>query len=99
MLLSELLHGAVAAMGISTALVLSGMMINMPERWRVSAQLWDWLPNSFLAVWNVFDVRTLPLGSVCLPAWQVVPVLYLLAAALLTAGGWPLYRRYQVSGR
>ena len=99
MLLSELLHGAVAAMGISTALVLAGMMLNLPERWRVLAQLWDWLPSSFLAVWNVFDVRTLPLGSVCLPAWQVVPVLYLLAAALLTAGGWTLYRRYQVSGR
>lgn len=44
MILSELLHSNIAALSIITGLLLSSMIITVPEQYRILAQLWDWLP-------------------------------------------------------
>ena len=97
--LSELLRSATGTMAISVALMLAGMLFSIPVHLRALAQIWDWLPFGFLNIWRIVDMRTLTVFGQVWLSWQAVPVLYLLAAALLAAGGWLVYRRYQVTGR
>ena len=99
MILSEVLHSNIAAMAVSTALLILGTSISMPPQYRIAAQIWNWLPFSFLNIWNIFDVRTIPVFGRFLVSWQIVPVLYLLCAVLIAVIGKKVYQRYQVSGR
>ncbi len=99
MILSETLHSSIAALAVSSALILLSVSLNLPPQYRIIAQIWNWLPFSFLNIWNIFDVRTLPLFGHCLVSWQIVPILYLLSAVLLAAGGRKIYQKYQISGR
>lgn len=99
MVLSEILHSSIAAMAASTALLILGTTFHIPPQYRIASQIWDWLPFSYLNIWNIFDVRTIPVFGRCLVSWQVVPLLYLLGGALLASIGKRAYRRYQVSGR
>lgn len=99
MVLSELLHSNIAALSVSISLLIIGIMFRMPPQYRIASQVWNWLPFSFLNIWNVFDVRTIPVFGHCLISWQIVPVLYLLLSAGIASLGWRAYRRYQVSGR
>ena len=99
MVLSEVLHNSLATLAVCTGWIIASMMIYIPEQSRVLCQIWNWQPSNFLAVWNVFDVRMIPLFGWCLVSWQIVPVLYLLFALMAVALGIRVYRRYQVSGR
>lgn len=99
MLLSEVLCGSAAALAVSTGLLLTAMVVSVPERYRVAAQIWDWLPWSYLAPWNVFGAYTFPVAGRYLTPWQAVPLIYLIAGAVIAAAGKPLYQRFQVSGR
>ncbi len=99
MILSEILRSRTAAMALSTAAIIAAMICNVPPQYRTASQIWDWLPFSFLNIWNVFDVRTVPVFGHCLVSWQIMPVIYLLFAVLITAGGKHVYQKYQVSGR
>ncbi len=99
MILSELLQSGIASMAVTISFVLAVMTINIPPQFRFFSQLWDWLPFSFLDRWYVFDARTIPVFGHFLVSWQIVPVLYLLFAALIAAIGKKVYQRYQVSGR
>lgn len=99
MILSEILRGAAAALSVCTGCIILGSMVSMPPQYRVLAQIWDFLPFSFLERLHVFDPRTIPLFGHCFVSWQIVPVLYLLCSVGLAALGKRVYRRYQVSGR
>lgn len=99
MVISELFRSGIAVLSVSTGLIILGNVIMIPGQYRVIAQLWDWMPMTYLSLWNVFDARTLPLFGHCLVSWQVVPVIYILLSAALAVGGKTLYQRYQVSGR
>ncbi len=99
MVLSELLHSNIAALAVSTALLIMPMFISIPQQYRVIAQIWDWLPWSFLAPWNVFNQYTLPLLGHYLTPWQAAPILYFIMSAALGWLGKPLYKRYQIRGR
>lgn len=99
MVISEFLRSSVAALALATGMIILGNMVTVPSHYRVAAQLWDWLPVTYLSLWNVFDARTLPLFGRCLVSWQAVPVIYILCSMLLAIGGKYIYRRYQVSGR
>ncbi len=99
MVLSELLHGNLAALSVSVGLMLLAMIVSIPAQYRVSAQIWDWLPWCFLTPWNVFGCYTLPLFGQYLSPWQAVPGIYLAASIALALLGKPLYKHYQVSGR
>ena len=69
------------------------------DRYRVVAQLWDYLPSNFIAVWGIFSDWTIPIAGHYLTDWQAVPVLYLGLILLLAFLGQYGYRRYQVQGR
>lgn len=99
MFLSELFRSGVAALAISSGLIILGGMISIPEQYRILAQIWDWSPMAYLSTWNVFDARTLMIFGHCFASWQVVPVIYILLSVMLAVGGKYIYQRYQVSGR
>ncbi|MDE5589103.1 MAG: hypothetical protein K2J60_08165 [Acetatifactor sp.] len=99
MFLSELTHSSIASLAIGIVLLLVTGMISIPGYYRVPAQIWQWLPFSFLAIWNIFNYYTLPLFGHYFTAWQAVPVIYLVAGLGIAAAGKPIYRKYQVTGR
>lgn len=99
MFLSELLGSSIAALSITTGMILAGSLIMVPPQYRVLSQLWDSLPTTYLAIWNVFDCRLIPLMGRYFPSYMAVPAVYLLCAVLLGILGKHIYARYQVSGR
>ena len=99
MFLSELFRSGVAALAISSGLIILGGIISIPEQYRILAQIWDWSPMAYLSTWNVFDARTLAIFGHCFTSWQAVSVIYLLLSVVLAVGGKYIYQRYQVSGR
>lgn len=99
MVISELCRSGIAALSISTGLIILGNVMIIPEQYRIIAQIWDWSPMAYLSPWNVFDPRTLPLFGQCFVSWQAVPVIYLLLSAAFAVAGKYIYQKYQVSGR
>lgn len=99
MVLSEALHSGLATLAVFTGWIIAGLVIQIPLQSRVFSQIWDWMPTTFLSVWNIFDVRTVSLFGHRLVSWQIVPALYLLGGLLAFLAGVRVYRRYQVSGR
>ncbi len=99
MVLSELLRSNIATLAVSTGLLITAMIVNVPEQYRVLAQIWNWLPWCFLTPWNVFGEYTLPVFGGYLAAWQAVPLFYLAAGMIIVAVGKPVYQKFQVSGR
>ena len=99
MVLSELLRSGIGALSVTTAMLLASALVQVPPQYRLLGQLWDYLPTGFLAMWNVFDCRLIPLFGMQFTPYQVVPVIYLIAAVLLSILGKTLYVRYQVTGR
>lgn len=99
MVLSELIRSNIAALAISTALILLGNFVNIPEAYRILGQIWDYLPMAFLSTWNVYDTRLITIFEQCFVSWQIVPVMYILCSIVLAIGGKYVYQRYQVSGR
>ena len=99
MFLSELLRSGIAALSVTTAMLLASALVQVPPQYRLLGQLWDYLPTSFLAMWNVFDCRLITLFGMQFTSYQIVPVVYIAAAVLLSVLGKKLYVRYQVTGR
>ena len=99
MFLSELLRSGIAALSVTTAMLLASALLQVPPQYRLLGQLWDYFPTSFLAMWNVFDCRLVSLFGVQFTSYQIVPVIYLIAAVGLSLLGKKLYVRYQVTGR
>lgn len=99
MVLSEAVHSSIAALAISSALLIISMVLKVPAQYRLISQLWDWFPSTFLTPWNMLDARLLGVFGTYFTSWQAVPVIYLLAALAIVAAGHSVYRRYQVAGR
>ncbi len=99
MFLSELFHSSIVAMSITTGMILAGMLVQPPTEYRILGQVWDYLPTCFLAMWNIFDLRLVSLFGTHFTSYQIVPLLYIVAAALLAWLGSRIYCRCQISGR
>ena len=100
MVLSELLHSNIAALAVSTGVILLGVIIgSIPDQYRIVAQIWDSLPMTFLAPWNVFSVRPITLLGHCFTSWQTIPIIYILCSILIAVAGKRVFQQYQVSGR
>jgi ABC-type transport system involved in multi-copper enzyme maturation permease subunit len=99
MFLSELFHSSIAAISITTAMILAGMLVQIPEEYRILGQIWDYLPTCFLSMWNTFDVRLVTLFGIQFTSYQIVPVFYIIVGALLAFLGSRIYCRRQISGR
>lgn len=99
MVLSELLHSNIATLAVSTVLLILPMVVNVPEHYRMLAQIWNWLPWGFLAPWNVFGKYTISLFAHHLTPWQAVPILYIILGIAISLIGKPIYKKYQICGR
>lgn len=99
MVLSELLHSNLATLALSSGMILAGMIVSLPEDFRVVSQIWDSLPMCFLSPWNIFNERTISFFGHCFASWQIIPIIYLLCSIVLALLGNRIYRSYQVSGR
>lgn len=99
MALSELLHSNIAALAVSTGLLIMPMIVTVPQQYRALAQIWDWLPWCFLAPWNVFGKYTISVLGHYFTPWQAVPVIYSASGVIIAAIGKPIYQRFQISGR
>lgn len=99
MVLSEAVHNSLTTVSITTAVVVAGLFLNIPGKYRVAAQLWDCLPSRFAMVYKIFSNRMVPMFGGYLQVWQAVPMLYLLLGIVFVWLGKLVYGRYQVSGR
>lgn len=99
MLLSETLHSNIAAMSITSGLIILGMLIQIPSEYRFLSQLWDYLPTSFLAMWNVFDQRLISVLGNSFTTYQTIPIIYIVCSILASFFGIHIYKKYQISGR
>lgn len=99
MVLSEILHSNLATLAVSSALIFAGMMIHIPEQYRMISQIWNSLPITFLTLWNIFDVRLISVFGHYFVSWQAVPVIYMVCGIVMAVLGRRVYQRYQVSGR
>ena len=99
MLLSELFSSSIAAMSVTTGMILAGMIIQIPAQYRILGQIWDYLPTCFLSMWNTFDLRLVSLFGTHFTSYQIVPLIYVVVASLLAFLGSRIYCRRQISGR
>ena len=99
MMLSEVLRSSVGTLAIATGIIVLPMFFSMPEEYRVLYQLWSYLPSDFVAVWSLFSPQMVILGNIVLPAWQAVPMLYMILGGVFAMVTKRVFVRYQVSGR
>lgn len=99
MVISEMLHSSMAALSVNAVMMIGSMMIQIPERHRILAQICGWLPFNITTIWNTFSYYTVSAFGIRLTSWQAAPIIYLMAGAAMAAVGNFLYRKYQVSGR
>ncbi|MDE6749452.1 MAG: ABC transporter permease [Lachnospiraceae bacterium] len=99
MVLSEMLHSNIAALAVSTVLLILPMFFSVPAQYRMLSQIWDWYPWGYLAPWNVFGNYTISIFGQYLTPWQAVPMIYIVLCVIIAAIGKPIYERFQVSGR
>lgn len=99
MTLSEVTKNSVGSLSVVAGMILLSMFVSVPEQYRVLAQLWSYFPSEFIATWNIFNPRTVPLFGTFLLPWQAAVLLYLLAGTLFALIGKRRFVRYQVSGR
>lgn len=99
MLLSEMLRSSVGTLSLVTGMVILSMFVNVPEHLRVLSQVWSYLPSEFVAEWNIFNPRTVPVFGGFLMSWQAAPLLYLVLGGGFAVLGKRVFVGYQVSGR
>ena len=99
MFLSELFHSNVAAIAVITGMILAGILIHVPTEYRILGQIWDYMPTCFLSLENIFDVRLIYLFGSYFTSYQIVPLLYIILAALLAFLGSRIYCHRQIYGR
>ena len=93
------MHNNIASLSFGVGVIIACMVVKLPYQYRIPAPVWDWAPWRYLNAEYVFDTRMLSVFGHCLESWQIVPVLYLLAATAAAVAGKYAYRNYQVSGR
>ena len=99
MILSAFLRSSVGTLAVATAMIVAPMMISVPEQYRFFSQLWSAMPGEFVAIWSIFDARTVVLFGKVFTMWQVVPAGYLLFSICLAVLASKHFAKQQISGR
>ena len=99
MVMAEVLHSGIAATALMVAVVLAADMLPIPYSVRWLEEVVSYLPSQLVTAWEVLDVRLFPWFGTYLTPWQAGPILWAVAAVLLTLLGRRAYCRYQISGR
>ena len=93
MLLSQLFRSSTPAMAVFLGYLLMVAVFNIPEEYRIPAQLWSYFPTVSTNLSNAFSQRLLAVGDVFLTGWQVVSLLYPAATAALLLVNYRKYRK------
>lgn len=97
--MAEKTKNHVTVMVILVGVMLVCMMFNIPNAYRVLSQIYSYLPFRAISVGNVFGPRLVPVFCSYWAAWQIIPVIYGVAAvALWLLGKWQ-YEHYEISSR
>lgn len=99
MVLSEVLRNNVGTLAIAVGIIVLPMMVSVPEKYRVFAQLWSYLPSDIAGVWSCFSPRTVVIFGKVFLAWQVVPLLYAVISGMIAFVGKRIFVKYEISGR
>lgn len=83
MLLSQVFKSSITAMGIMTGFLLVMMCLNVPERYRCLACLFDLLPANVLAVWSLYDCKLVPFWGGYLTNYMAAVLLYVTAVIIM----------------
>lgn len=93
MFLSACFSRSIVPMALIFIRIMLGMFLNIPERLRISSQIWDWLPINYLFASNIYDTRLFPFFGHYLTSWQILPVLYAVLGILIAVAGRSVYKR------
>lgn len=99
MMLSEVFHSATATLAAVSFMNLLPLFASVPARFRVLAQIWDYLPGGLLDTDTIMGLRLLPFFGSYLTMWQAAPLIYILLGVVFWLFGMRAYQRYQISGR
>lgn len=99
MVLSEILRNGIGTLAVIGGIIILSMFVLIPYQYRVLAQIWDYLPCTFISIWNILDCRLVPFFGTYLTNIQFVPVLYIVIAGILSVIGFKIYQKYQVGAR
>ena len=99
MLLSEVLRSGVAALATILAATLFTMFVEVPVRYGIISQIYGLAPARLLNESAFLDRRLFSIFGQYLTGLQMAPILYLMAAVVLSGIGYRVYRVYQISGR
>ena len=99
MVLSEIFRNSTGTLALAIGVIILPMMVSIPEKYRVLAQLWSYLPSDIAAVWSCFSPRTVVIFGKVFLSWQIVPVLYFVIGGILAFVGRRMFVKYEVIGR
>lgn len=99
MVLSEILGNGMGTLAAVSGIIILTMFVDIPDRYRVLAQLWNYLPSEFISIWGIFDRRLVPFAGTYLTSMQFVPILYIVIGGVLSVTGFKIYKKYQVGAR
>lgn len=91
MVLSEMCKSGVGTMAVVVGILILSGFLDIPDQYRILSQLWDMIPSNMTAVWNIFDVRLVPLLGNYFTMWQAVPFIWLFLSAGLIMYGKRIY--------
>lgn len=97
MFCAEKMKSSVGTMAVMVGILLLSAAVSIPEKFRIVSQIWTGIPSNAIAVWSFLDNRLIPLFGKYLTQMQVLPVVYVVIAAILTVAGYRSYKRFQVT--
>lgn len=97
--LSEILRNGIGTLAVVGGITILSMFILIPTRYRVLAQVWNYLPCVLVYIQNILDCRLIPFFGTYLTNMQFVPILYIITGGILSAAGFKIYPKYQVRAR
>ena len=99
MVLSEILRNGIGTLAVIGGIIILSMFVIIPSQYRVLSQIWDYLPCTFVSIWNILDCRLIPFFGAYLTNIQFVPVIYIVLTGILSVIGLKVYQSYQVRAR
>lgn len=99
MVLSEILRSGIGTLSVIGGITILSMYTLIPVRYRVLAQIWNYLPCVIVDIQNMLDCRLIPFFGTYLTNMQFVSILYFITGGILSVAGLKIYQRYQVRAR
>lgn len=99
MVLSQILRNGIGTLAVIGGIIILSMFVLIPYQYRMLAQIWDYLPCTYISIWNILDCRLVPFFRTYLTSIQFVPILYIVIAGILSVTGFKIYQKYQVGAR